>query len=55
MNKKEQEVFCNGTLSHKYNESRNERMADMIGEPNDRTAYDVGEEPENKLAHDNQI
>jgi hypothetical protein len=48
MNKQqiEKEVFCNGTWSHKYNEARNERLANDIGEPNDRTGADCGMERE---------
>ena len=31
---------------HKYNESYNVMVEDISGEANDRTAYDVGEEPQ---------
>jgi hypothetical protein len=53
MNKQKiNKIFCNGTWSHKYNEARNERLANDIGESNDRTAYDVGTEMELKQEHE---
>ncbi len=46
MNKKlYYQCMCEGTWKHKYNEAMNERIANENGLSNDRTAYDVGEEP----------
>jgi hypothetical protein len=48
----ERKVFCEGVWKHKYNEARNQKMEELTGEPNDRTAYDVGIEMEIKTNHE---
>ncbi len=46
MKKYIEKVFCEGTWKHKYNEAMNEKLAELFGEPNDRTSADVGVEME---------
>ena len=46
MNKLQNKVFMQGVDSHKYNESKNEKVANTLNSPSDRMANDTGEEME---------